>query len=217
GCASNESQIESIPSYLKLVVFSLPNSLRILSLANNNLSNESFPIEFNRLSMLKELYLDNNPIVSMPDCVKSLPRLEILSMDSCKMMISVEHPPRTLRKLSIHIGYPPMYGSPIKKIKFEPEMRKLILVEDWIDWSYDSHSSLEIDGMVKIQPIASVEENVLHSLGWTNLEFIKERRMKFYHINVSTQTKGCRIGLHTEERADQYHLPSHHPRRKSED
>ncbi|GJW00579.1 hypothetical protein Tco_1555830 [Tanacetum coccineum] len=32
------------------------------------------------LSMLKELGLDGNPIVSMPDCVRTLPRLEILDM-----------------------------------------------------------------------------------------------------------------------------------------
>ncbi|KAJ0807506.1 hypothetical protein HanOQP8_Chr00c025g0717491 [Helianthus annuus] len=47
--------------------------------------------------------------------------------------------------------------------------------------------------MVHIQPLAHVEEKVLHRLGWKNLEFIKERRLGTYHTSrgshTSSQTK----------------------------
>ncbi|KAD5802443.1 hypothetical protein E3N88_13803 [Mikania micrantha] len=127
GCDSCESQIEmrnvnAIPNDLKFFMISLPSSLRILSLANNNLYNECFPMDLSCLAMLEELCLDNNPIVSMPSCVRTLPRLERLYMDDCYKVISIEHPPR----------------------------------------------------------MASVEEKVLHSLGWTNLEFAKEMVLKTF-------------------------------------
>ncbi|KAD5802422.1 hypothetical protein E3N88_13782 [Mikania micrantha] len=40
-------------------------------------------------------------------------------------------------------------------------------------------SSFEIDGMVKIQGMASVEEKVLHSLGWTDLEFTNDMVLNY--------------------------------------
>ncbi|XP_076896498.1 disease resistance-like protein DSC1 [Bidens hawaiensis] len=185
GCGSRESQIKTIPSDLKLFSFSLPSSLRILSLANNNLSNESFPKDLSCLSMLQELRLDNNPIVSMPDCVRSLPRLEILCMNYCGMVISIEHPPPMLRELSIDKFY---RKTSLRKIKFDPEMFPLRLRGAW---GVLPPSSFEIDGMVKIQDMACVEEKVLHSLAWSDLEFIRERRMR-------TRTGGPSVECQTQ-------------------
>ncbi|KAK9058324.1 hypothetical protein SSX86_023165 [Deinandra increscens subsp. villosa] len=153
GCSSRESQIETIPCDLKLIAFSLPCSLVKLSLADNNLSNESFPMDWSCLSMLRELSLDLNPIISMPDCLRTLPRLEILSMKECDMLISIEYPPLTLKELSI--GSNVLIS--IRKIKFDPEMSPLSLTGDW---ELFSDSSLEIDGRVKIQVVADVEEKL---------------------------------------------------------
>ncbi|XP_076904437.1 disease resistance protein Roq1-like [Bidens hawaiensis] len=75
--------MEALPSHLKFFEISPPITLRTLSLANNKLCNESFPMDLSCLSMLEELGLDNNPIVSMPNCVGTLPRLEKLSMNNC--------------------------------------------------------------------------------------------------------------------------------------
>ncbi|KAL8204488.1 hypothetical protein R6Q57_010111 [Mikania cordata] len=129
GCNIRESQIEAIPSDSKFFAISLPKSLRNLSLANNNLSNECFPMDFSCLSMLEKLCLDNNPIVSMPDCVRSLPKLEKLSMRYCDKMISVEHPPRMLRKLVILVLFSTQGNRTLpRKIKFDPEMSPLNLL-----------------------------------------------------------------------------------------
>ncbi|XP_076896501.1 disease resistance protein RPP2A-like [Bidens hawaiensis] len=155
-----ESEIGTTPKDLKLIAFSLPSSLRILSLANNNLSNESFPGDLSCLSVLKELYLDGNPIVSMPDCVRSLPRLETLSINYCEMVISIEGPPHTLRELSIDIDF--TKESLLRRIKFDPKMSPLILIGAY---NLLQPCSLEIDGLVKMEAMACVEDKVLHSLG----------------------------------------------------
>ncbi|XP_076925286.1 disease resistance-like protein DSC1 [Bidens hawaiensis] len=124
GFSSYESELDIMPRDLKLIAISLPSSLRILSLAYNNLSNESFPEDFSSLSVLEELHLDGNPIVSMPSCVRSLPKLKILGMNECRMVISIEHPPHMLRELSVKC----LYGKTLlQKIKFDPEMSPLVL------------------------------------------------------------------------------------------
>ncbi|CAI9269319.1 unnamed protein product [Lactuca saligna] len=160
--------VGAIPHDLKSFAMSLPRSLVTLSIAKNKLSNESFPMDFSCLSMLKELYLDRNPINSMPSCVRTLPGLEILSMDNCKKLKSVEYPPRTLRKLFIN----PHDLYDIEKVVFNPEMSPLQLS---INGSDDA--SWIIEGMVEIQPMVSVEEKLLHRLGWTNLDFLNQRHM----------------------------------------
>ncbi|XP_042758409.1 disease resistance protein RPV1 isoform X2 [Lactuca sativa] len=173
---SFSSFVGSIPHDLKSFAMSLPRSLVRLSLANNKLSHESFPTDFSCLSMLRHLYLDGNPIISMPSCVRTLPRLEILSMENCKKLKSVEYPPRTLRELSIN----PFDVHYVKKVVFDPEMCPLKLSVNWLNYlsSVDcTRGSYEIEGVVKIQPMASVEEKVLHRLGWTNLDFLNETRV----------------------------------------
>ncbi|KAD5802335.1 hypothetical protein E3N88_13695 [Mikania micrantha] len=183
GCNPRESlnemgNVKAIPSDLKFTMIPLLSSLRILSIANNNLSNECFPMDLSCLAMLEELHLDNNPIVSMPSCVRTLTRLKRLYMDSCKKLISIEHPPCMLRKLSF---VPPLRcNTSVKKIKFDLEMPPLML-----RGIYKYRGCCEIDGMLKIQEIASVEEKVLHSLGWADLGFTRggsiECRTKVYY------------------------------------
>nr|KAJ0227734.1 hypothetical protein LSAT_V11C100039170 [Lactuca sativa] len=165
----------AIPSDLKSFSMSLPRSLVRLSLANNNLSHETFPMDFSCLSMLKHLYLDENPISSMPNCVRTLPRLEILTMGKCKKLKSIEYPPRTLTELFIN----PYGVDYIEKVVFDPDMSPLQLSINWSDyasWIDCTPWLYEIQGMVKIQPMVTVEEKVLHSLGWTNFDFHNYRR-----------------------------------------
>ncbi|KAL7618730.1 hypothetical protein Lser_V15G03960 [Lactuca serriola] len=161
---------EAIPSYSKFFTIYLPTSLGCLSLQNNNLSTESFPMDFSCMSLLKLLCLDENPIVSLPNCVRNLPRLQILTMHNCNMLTSVEHPPHTLTHLSLYSSKPML-----QKVVFDPEMSPLQLLS--IDWDMLAPSPFELQGIVKIKPMAGVEEKVLHSLGWTKPDFLNERRV----------------------------------------
>ncbi|KAL7618627.1 hypothetical protein Lser_V15G03675 [Lactuca serriola] len=161
--------LEVIPSDLRFFTVSLPRSLVSLSLKDNNLSTESFPMDFSCLSMLKELYLDENPIVSLPNCVRSLPRLETLSMVKCNMLTSVEHPPHTLTFMKLYFD---SKRPSLRKVIFHPQMSPL---DFFMDWKMLAPSSFEIEGMVKTQPMESVEEKVLCRLGWTKLDSHNDR------------------------------------------
>ncbi|XP_071719636.1 disease resistance protein RUN1-like isoform X3 [Rutidosis leptorrhynchoides] len=155
---------------------SFSNSLVHLSLINNKLSNESFPLEFSSLSMLKELYLDGNLIVSMPNCVRSLPRLQTLSMSECAMLNTVEYPPRTLTTMIItSYASRTKYRNPLSNIIFDPQTSSL---EFKIHAELMGNSSFVLEGIIKIQPLTDVQDMVSRSLGWTGLEFIEELHMK---------------------------------------
>ncbi|CAI9269645.1 unnamed protein product [Lactuca saligna] len=184
GCALGESRIKvnniginsitssstivgAMPSYSKFFAISLPRYLVSLSLENNNLSTESFPVDFSCLTMLKELHLDENPIVSLPFCVRSLPRLQILGMSNCNMLTTIENPPPTLKYLSLYFGS--SCNRLLRKVVFDPQMSPLMFI---FGSEMFSTSSFEFEGIVKIQPVADVEEKVLHCLGWTNLDFL---------------------------------------------
>ncbi|KAL8262620.1 hypothetical protein R6Q59_023969 [Mikania micrantha] len=127
GCISLGTQIQKgnvnvIPSDSKFFLISLPRSLRTLSLANSNLSNECFPMDLSCLAMLKELRLDGNPIVSMPGCVRTIPMLEMLGMENCDKLILIEHPPCTLKELKVDFYFPVEDNHSIRKMKFDQEM-----------------------------------------------------------------------------------------------
>ncbi|XP_071718519.1 disease resistance protein RPV1-like [Rutidosis leptorrhynchoides] len=159
------------------------SSLVKLSLAHNNLSNESFPMDFSFLSMLKVLCLDGNPIVSMPNCVRSLIRLETLSMKACDMLTSVEHPPSTLQTL--FVGVRPSSKNLLRRIVFDPEMSPLLLLTD-----LTSSDDVVVEGIVKKQPLADVEENLLNTLCWTDLDPIKTRHFQtVFRRNEKLQTQ----------------------------
>ncbi|XP_042758012.1 uncharacterized protein LOC111899437 [Lactuca sativa] len=168
---SSSSVLEAIPSYRKFFATFIPISLACLSLVSNNLSTESFPVDFSRLSMLKDLYLDDNPIVSLPNCVKSLPRLERLDMRNCISLSSLEHLQYTTRELIIYFDYKPFPRKTIFDLeKSTPDFT--------IDWESLEPSSFEFEGVIKIQPMAGVAERVLRSLGWTNLDFLNGRQVR---------------------------------------
>jgi len=184
GCNISSFVVE-IPSDLNLFVISLRNSLVRLSLANCNLFNESFPMDMSGLSRLKYLCLDWNPIVSMPDCVRSLCSLEELSMMGCNTLKSIEHPPCTLRQLIVRIFKKPWIDIPeykpalLERISFDPDMSPISINVSLT--SFRSWSS-EIEGILKIQPLESVEEKVLSSLGWSKLylDFLNKRHVGTY-------------------------------------
>ncbi|KAL7617850.1 hypothetical protein Lser_V15G03005 [Lactuca serriola] len=175
-----DSKISSsaIPSDTKFFRISLPRSLVILSLANNNLSNESFPMDFSCLSMLKELCLDHNPIISLPNCVISLPMIEKLAMRDCHMLRFVEHPPRTLTHLDLRI-VEDYHERSLVHVAFDPEMSPLRLS---LAWNSLAPPSFQIEGVVKIQPMTDVEEKVLCSLGWINFDFLNQMHVKIGYI-----------------------------------
>ncbi|KAJ9558662.1 hypothetical protein OSB04_013276 [Centaurea solstitialis] len=154
---SSSNIMDIIPRDFRSHGIYLPSSLVWLSLKDNQLSNESFPMDMSSLCMLKELCLDGNCIVSMPSCVRTLPRLEKLSINQCRRLTTIEHPPRTLKELILGIY---MKG----KVVFDREMSPIKLM---------GNCGSFIEGIFEEKDMENVEEKLLHSLGWSNLDFTK--------------------------------------------
>ncbi|KAK9058304.1 hypothetical protein SSX86_023145 [Deinandra increscens subsp. villosa] len=161
---SSSAIVEAIPRSSKPFVISLPGSLVSLSLRNNNLRNESFPMDFSSLSMLKELRLDENPINSMPDCVRSLSRLEKLTFDRCHNLETILCAPNTLKYLNVYNCYS------LEKITFHPDKSAPLAVT-----YFDASTMTEIQDKFKMQALSEIDKEVLSSLGWVNIEYFNYR------------------------------------------
>ncbi|KAI7753384.1 hypothetical protein M8C21_020036 [Ambrosia artemisiifolia] len=59
-----------------------------------------------------------------------------------------------------------------------------LILETLPDWK--SGSSVEIDGVIKIQPMAEVDEKLLKSLGWKKSDFTEEGDLDLEDITVSS-------------------------------
>ncbi|XP_028098136.1 TMV resistance protein N-like isoform X1 [Camellia sinensis] len=60
-----------------------------LSLVGCNLSEDAFPKDLSNLSSLQILNLSNNPICSLPNCIRGLIGIQILVLDECKRLQSL--------------------------------------------------------------------------------------------------------------------------------
>ncbi|KAI3702671.1 hypothetical protein L6452_28420 [Arctium lappa] len=160
-----ESQVSSssvvvVPRSLKS--FTIPGSLVRLSLGNNNLSNESFPVSFGSLSMLEELDLGGNQIDYLPDCVRSLSRLRRLNVAGCGRLKTVLCTPRTLKDLIV------VDCVSLERVTFHPEaLRPCLRYQDTITLT-------EIEGVLKKQAISEIDEKMVCWLGWINRQHMKD-------------------------------------------
>ncbi|XP_071718533.1 disease resistance protein RPP2B-like [Rutidosis leptorrhynchoides] len=181
---SSSAIVEAIPRKINFFEISFLSSLVRLSLAHNNLSNESFPENFSFLSKLEYLCLDGNPIVSMPNFVRSLIRLETLGMEDCQMLTSIEHPPSTLQRLFLTQSDS---NGLLRRIVFDPEMSPPFLRTSY--GILGTSSAVLVEGIVKKEPMADVDENLLNTLGWTDLDHIKRRHFQLLRRNWKAQTQ----------------------------
>ncbi|KAJ9558689.1 hypothetical protein OSB04_013303 [Centaurea solstitialis] len=181
---SSSDVVEVIPRAITSSLNYLPRSLVTLSLSHCKLSTESFPMDFSFLSKLKELDLSGNPIVSLPTCVRSLPMLEKLSMYSCNILKTVEYPPRTLRQLNIKEDAMDEKDC-LEKIVFDQEMSPLSL---GLSIPFSTPSPFEIKGLVKVEAMADIAEEVLRSLGWPSL-FMKNQKVGARYLEKRGEVK----------------------------
>ncbi|KAI7981594.1 Protein SUPPRESSOR OF npr1-1, CONSTITUTIVE 1, partial [Camellia lanceoleosa] len=67
----------------------LPRFLVHLSLVDCNLSGDAFPKDLSNPSSLQILNLSNNPICSLPNCIRGLTGLQVLELDECERLQSL--------------------------------------------------------------------------------------------------------------------------------
>lgn len=85
--------------------------LEELDLTECNLTDEAFPEYFGKLSLLKSLKLDRNPLSALPPCIKGLSHLTFLSFQNCDRLqcLALELLPHSLEV--IYVNYCTSLGS----------------------------------------------------------------------------------------------------------
>ncbi|XP_034203698.1 disease resistance protein RUN1-like [Prunus dulcis] len=156
------------------ILGSLPCSLVELSLWGCNLSDDAFPMDFSHLSSLQRLNLGNNPIGCLPNCIKGLTRLHELSFYKCTSLKSLLRLPK-LSDLDI------TECISLEKITYQyPRLSwegctRLSCNYNLLDWEY----------RYKLQPIGSVDVEMINLLGLCNLlESIAPIRMYALYRNL---------------------------------
>ncbi|ONI01318.1 hypothetical protein PRUPE_6G132100 [Prunus persica] len=138
------------------ILGSLPCSLVELSLWECNLSDDAFPMDFSNLFSLKRLNLGNNPIGSLPNCVKGLARLDALSFSKCTSLKSL-------------LGLPKLgFLDIIDCISLEKITYQFFQLES-SSFQVRNYNLVEWQYRYKLQPIGGVDVEMINLLGLCNL------------------------------------------------
>ncbi|KAM7474472.1 hypothetical protein LguiB_021715 [Lonicera macranthoides] len=148
---------------------SLPHSLRNLSLAWCNLSDDSLPSAFSNLSGLKYLDLSYNSFCSLPDCIKSLSSLHFLSLHHCRSLNSILGLPSNLRSLNLE------WCDSLRKITFQSTPYQL---EE--TYYFDCDRLVEVDGILKREPVGEVDGRIIKNWG-IDIKSIEKLKVKRAH------------------------------------
>ncbi|KAJ9551074.1 hypothetical protein OSB04_015119 [Centaurea solstitialis] len=137
------------------ISFSLPHSLVWLSLGNCDLDcTEYFPLDFNSQPKLQYLDLVGGRFVSLPS-YSHLESLRVLDLTLCQNLKCLVCLPSSLAELYIH------YCTSLEKITFKSHQFTLQ------EFGYEGCGKLsEIEGFIKLVPIAELDENDLQHMTW---------------------------------------------------
>ncbi|XP_021801332.1 TMV resistance protein N-like [Prunus avium] len=155
---------ELVPGRSSCFLSSLTCSLVDLNLQKCNISNDAFPREFSNLSSLRRLNVGYNPICSLPNCIKGLTRLNELSFWGCGSLKLLEGLPK-VATLNVADCFS------LEKITYQcrrSRTRTMLL---------NNRNLVEWENMYKLEPIGSVDAEMINLLGLSNLESMAPIRM----------------------------------------
>ncbi|TQD82746.1 hypothetical protein C1H46_031715 [Malus baccata] len=141
----------------------LPCSLVRLSLRRCNLSDDAFAMDLSNLSSLQDLYLDDNPISSLPVFIKGLRRLHSLSLTRCERLESLVGLPK--------IGSLYVYGCiSLKTITYQANELRALTYENQ---NGENRNVIEWEYYHKLEPIGRVDVEMMKLFSLHNLEMRK--------------------------------------------
>nr|XP_028949589.1 inactive disease resistance protein RPS4-like [Malus domestica] len=155
---------------------SLPRSLGSLSLSYCNVS--EVPNDLCTLSSLKHLNLIGNPILCLPQKMKSLIMLETLLLDNCtNLEIIPELPPR-LKRLEAK------YCTSLKRLTNLPNLFRSL---ESLFWGCEH--LVEVESMLNIKPLRSAEIEMTRYMGMFNLKSIASTDVEMINYLTFTTRK----------------------------
>ncbi|RXI05072.1 hypothetical protein DVH24_006329 [Malus domestica] len=133
----------------------LPCSLVKLNLSRCNLSDDAFAMDLSNLSSLQQLYLEDNPISSLPVFIKGLRRLRCLSLSRCKRLESLVGLPK--------IGLLCVNGCiSLKTITYQANELRALTYEG------ENNNVIEWEYYHKLEPIGRVDVEMMKLLSLHN-------------------------------------------------
>ncbi|KAG5545353.1 hypothetical protein RHGRI_017728 [Rhododendron griersonianum] len=155
---------------------SLPRSLVELNLEYCNLSDDAFPTDLSNLSLLRELDLSNNPIISLPDCIRGLSRLKFLRVNSCKWLRSLV----VLQDL-VYVEF--FNCSSLEKMEYDIKcnrigFRKLTWPGKYGTCLGLSRMLVEFSGIYKLEPLGDVDKEIIDNLGLFDLGSMRNLKVR---------------------------------------
>ncbi|KAK1381228.1 hypothetical protein POM88_027972 [Heracleum sosnowskyi] len=165
----------------QLSLASLPcNSITTLSLANCNLHDNSFPVDFRVAHSLEFLNLSNNPIRFLPDCFKGLKEVKIFRLHNCNQL-------QTLEDLPFILDFRTTDCPLLEKITFKPGLSLNAFA-----FPDNCENLLEMVGVFKIVPIENMDSELINRCGISDVEPMKSIQIRLYNRYTSAETK-CSI------------------------
>ncbi|XP_071720058.1 disease resistance protein Roq1-like [Rutidosis leptorrhynchoides] len=171
--ASQTSSVSNVEADVKPGAICSANTSLVCDSREDKL--ESYPMEFSSLSMSEMLSLDGEPVVYLPNCVRSLRRIELLSLEECDMLKPFGHPPHRLRKLKYRRWQ-------LQKLLNRSQCHIALAIYTL------AHSLIGIEGIVKIKPIADVED-LLYTLGWYDLDLVHKQIMTWNDFRTKKKSQ----------------------------
>ncbi|XP_058190552.1 disease resistance protein RPV1-like [Rhododendron vialii] len=154
---------------VQMSLASLPSSLVRLDLSNCNLTDDAFPRDL-KLSKLRNLYLDGNPISSLPNFIKDLAGLQTLDLSSCRNLQQILWPSTSTYTLMVD------FCDALEKITFETGFYVGYI-------SHDCCRKLNhIQGNFKVSPVREVDVELLNSIGFFNLDSMADVEAKLKNL-----------------------------------
>ncbi|KAK1381236.1 hypothetical protein POM88_027980 [Heracleum sosnowskyi] len=165
----------------QLSLASLPcNSITTLSLANCNLHDNSFPVDFSVAHSLEFLNLSNNPIRFLPDCFKGLKQVKIFRLYDCNQLQTLEDLPKILKFCTTDCPL-------LEKITFKPGLSLNTFV-----FPDKCENLLEMASLFKIVPIENMDSELINRCGISDVEPMKSIQIRLYNRYTFAETK-CSI------------------------
>lgn len=156
-------------------VSNLPRSLGSLSLADCNLL--EIPGDLSILSSLKYLDLCGNPILSLPENMRSLIQLETLLLEDCTKLRTLPELPPSLQSLRASSC------TSLKRITNLPNWFKSLDTD-----VLDCKKLVEVQSLFNIKPLSSADLEMIKDMGLFNIESIESSSNEVEMINYFTNT-----------------------------
>ncbi|XP_050231668.1 disease resistance protein RPV1-like [Mercurialis annua] len=157
---------------------SLPRFLVSLSLAGCRISDTAIPGDLSALPSLEYLNLSENPFCFLPESINSLGMLDSLVLDRCTNLKSLPELPTRINSLKAEDC------TSLERITNLPNLLKSLNLE-----IFGCDKLVEVQGLFKLEPVENIDNEILDSMGLTDMKAFKEVEVEMSNALTCTEMK----------------------------